>query len=118
MNLSALTQPGLTETALPIATTQDGQPVVRVVPRHLSEESATKALEWAEYDTDENRRLAERGGPTGAAIERERLCRWEDFVDAVAPTFATRAEALSFMAYLRVAINNAWPVVPSTLSPR
>lgn len=84
---------------------------LRIVPRHLTDETIDVAREYGDYNDDPAlKREEERGGRIGTVVERERMRRWEAFVDATAPTFTTRADALAFMAQLRDAINAAWPV--------
>lgn len=107
MNLFVWTSPGnTTNDPLPVA--RDG--AVRIVPRHIDTSVIDLAREYGDYaDDPDNARAIRDDGPTGAAVEAEATRRWEDFLDAVAPTFTNREDATAFAARLIHAIDTTWP---------
>lgn len=80
----------------PIALPRPGQ--LRIVPRHMDSETVDRALEWHDYHNDPALEHARtRDDATAVLVQNEDERRWDDYVDACAPTFTTRAEALAFI---------------------
>jgi hypothetical protein len=105
MGLSVWTNPdNTTPEPLPVARPEQG--TLLIVPRHMTGETVELAMEWWEYTQVATANGAEDDGPT----QTEALNRWENYVEAVSPTFTSRGDAMAFAARLLHAIEIAWPV--------
>jgi hypothetical protein len=93
----------------PVVLAQPDERKLRIIPRHLTHESIEIAREYGDYANDPDlQRVEQRGGSIAGLVERERLRRWDNFVDEVAVTFVSRQAAQKFAQQMLDAINATW----------